>query len=149
ESKNTHHSPVDWEAAWKELLATGLRILMFAESERRAPFEGTLDGFPLKPLALVALSDELRPDAGQVLEALAAQGIAFKVVSGDNPETVRATVSQLKLPLARDPVVSGDQLDSAPNKAELILTRSVFGRVAPKQKVEIVETLQAQGRFVA
>ena len=56
------------------------------------PFDGTLDGFRLRPVLLVALSDELRPDAGQVMEALAAQGIDFKIISGDNPETVRATV---------------------------------------------------------
>ncbi len=138
-----------WEAVWKELLATGLRILMFAESPRKAPFADTLDAFPLEPLALVALSDELRPEAGSVLEALAAQGIAFKVISGDNPETVRATVAHLKLPLARDPVITGDQLAAAPNKAELIDQRSVFGRVSPQQKVEIVQALKDRGRFVA
>src|SRR5262249_41023630 len=79
----------------------------------------------------------------------AAQGIAFKVISGDNPETVRATVGNLKLPLAREPVVSGDQLESASDRGELILTRSVFGRVAPQQKVTIVQTLQERGRHVA
>src|SRR5262249_23322407 len=118
-----------WESVWKELLATGLRILMFAESDQHAPFGETLDGFPLRPLALIALSDELRPDAGQVLEALAGQGIDFKVISGDNPETVRATIHHLKLPLTRDPVVTGDELNTASNRDELIRTRSVFGRV--------------------
>jgi cation-transporting ATPase E len=98
---------------------------------------------------LIALSDELRPEAGDVLEALAAQGIAFKVISGDNPETVRATVAHLKLPLAHDPVVTGDLLAGAPNKAELIDQRSVFGRVSPQQKVEIVQDLKDRGRFVA
>src|SRR5262249_37560043 len=98
----------NWEAKWQELLTTGLRILMFPESKHHAPFAGTLEGYALQPLALVALSDELRPEAGAVLEALAAQGIAFKVISGDNPETVRATVAHLKLPLAHEPVVSGD-----------------------------------------
>src|SRR5262249_21169936 len=132
----------NWESAWKELLATGLRILMFAESPRKAPFADTLDGFPLEPLALIALSDELRPEAGSVLEALAAQGIAFKVISGDNPETVRATVGHLKLPLAHDPVVTGDMLATAPNKADLLDQRSVFGRVSPHQKVEIVQALK-------
>jgi cation-transporting P-type ATPase E len=139
----------DWERHWKELLPSGLRLLMFGESEHKAPFADTLEGFPLKPLALVALSDELRPEAGAVLEALAAQGIAFKVISGDNPETVRATVAHLKLPLARDPVVTGDMLASAPDATELITRRGVFGRVNPQQKVEIVKTLEAEGRFVA
>jgi cation-transporting ATPase E len=138
-----------WEKQWKELLPTGLRLLMFAEAEGRGPFQDTLDGFTLEPLALAALSDELRPEAGAVLEQLAAQGIAFKVISGDNPETVRATVAHLKLPLAREPVVIGDQLASAPDADELIARRSVFGRVAPQQKVKIVQALEGRGCFVA
>jgi cation-transporting ATPase E len=138
-----------WEGPWRELLATGLRILLFADSPRQAPFNGSLDGFPLRPLALVALSDELRPEAGQVLEALFSQGIAFKILSGDNPDTVRATVGNLKLPLAREPVVSGDQLEKAADRDDLIRTRSVFGRVAPRQKVEIVQVLRSGGRHVA
>jgi magnesium-transporting ATPase (P-type) len=74
------------------------------------PPDGKLDGFQLRPLLLVALSDELRPDVGRVLEALSAQGFDFKVVSGDNPATVRATVSHLNLPLAHEPVATGDDL---------------------------------------
>lgn len=139
-----------WEEAWGECLAAGLRVLLFAESSRREPFAGTLDGYPLRPVAVVALSDELRPEAGLVLEALHAQGIAFKVISGDNAETVRATVSHLNLPLARDPVVSGADLDAAGDKKGALLVRSsVFGRVAPLQKVEIVEALKNEGHFVA
>ncbi len=150
EALRTYLSPSassEWEETWRELLPTGLRLLLFAESEGESwpPFAGSLEGFALRPLALIALSDELRPEAGDVLEALAAQGIAFKVVSGDNPETVRATVSRLKLPLARDPVVTGDELAASPNKAELIRTRSVFGRVSPHQKVDIVDALKQQG----
>jgi len=142
-----------WERIWKELLPSGLRVLIFAEAipEQNGfrAFAGTLEGFRLRPLALVALSDELRPEAGRVLEALAAQGIAFKVISGDNPETVHATVRHLNLPLARDPVVTGDQLASASNRAELIRSCGVFGRVAPRQKLDIVQILQKAGRRVA
>src|SRR5206468_5914526 len=50
---------------------------------------------------------------------------------------------------ARDPVVTGDLLESTPDKGELIARRSVFGRVAPQQKVEIVKALQGKGCFVA
>ncbi|HYV37791.1 MAG TPA: HAD-IC family P-type ATPase, partial [Gemmataceae bacterium] len=139
----------NWQQLWQELLPTGLRLLLLAEAMQKRPFDGKLDGFQLRPLLLVAFSDELRPEAGQVLEALAAQGIAFKVISGDNPETVRATVSHLNLPLAHDPVVTGDQLQSSPNAQELIASRGVFGRIAPLQKVQIVQTLQEMGRHVA
>jgi cation-transporting ATPase E len=103
----------------------------------------------IRPLALVALSDELRPEAASVLSALAAQGIDFKVVSGDNPETVRATVGSLALPMSHEQVVSGIELAAASNPGELISARSVFGRVAPEQKVAIVKALQEQGRHVA
>jgi magnesium-transporting ATPase (P-type) len=129
----------------------GLRLLLFAESTTYdpPPFQGSLQGFELRPLALVALSDEMRPEAGRVLEALAAQGIGFKIISGDNPETVRATVGHLDLPLAHEPVVSGDLLAHDSDPAHLIRARGVFGRVAPRQKVQIVATLQEQGRHVA
>ncbi len=146
-----HNPDGSWQKTVAELQATGLRLLLFAAMEPPRPFNGSavLPEAPLRPLALVALSDELRPEAGQVLEALAAQGIDFKVLSGDNPETVRATVSHLHLPLARQPVVSGAELAQAADKAELIARRSVFGRVSPEQKVEIVDTLRRQGRHVA
>jgi cation-transporting ATPase E len=140
-----------WEEAWRGLLPTGLRLLLFAEGEApgRALSEGALADVPLRPLALVALSDELRPEAGAVLEALAGQGIRFKILSGDNPDTVRATVGHLRLPLAREPVVSGDELAAAPDRPRFIAAHSVFGRVAPQQKVEVVTALRGQGHHVA
>ena len=136
-----------------DLQRTGLRILLFAEIDPAElpafPQPPALPEVPLRPLALVCLSDELRPEAGQVLEALYAQGITFKIISGDNPETVQATVKHLNLPLAHDPVVTGAELAQAANADELIRTRSVFGRVSPEQKVAIVESLKKQGFNVA
>jgi cation-transporting ATPase E len=142
------------EEVWQDLLDTGLRLLLFAEGEGAGPakkFEGALQGVTLKPLAVVALADELRPDAGEVLGALAGQNIRFKILSGDNPETVKATVAHLDLPLAREPVVSGDELAKAPEaeRLRLLNERSVFGRVTPQQKLDIVGRLQAQGSRVA
>ncbi len=148
-----------WQPAWHELTQTGLRLLMFAEvvAAPRETFDGSLEGFTLRPLALVALSDELRPEAGDVLRHFARQGIEFKILSGDNPDTVRATVSPLGRDaeepalkaLAESPVLSGSELESAAGPDELIRTRHVFGRVSPWQKVQIVRSLAQQGRQVA
>jgi cation-transporting ATPase E len=143
------HAPGS-ESSEETLLKTGLRLLLFAEAlSAVTPFHGSLDGLQLRPLALLGLSDELRPQAGAVLEDLAGQGIGFKIISGDNPETVRATVGTLDLPLAREPVVAGDDLASSNDANYLIRTRSVFGRIAPRQKMQIVTALQAQGSHVA
>jgi cation-transporting ATPase E len=136
------------EAAWRDLLPTGLRLLLFAEALGSGPFNGSLDGYTLRPVALVALSDELRPDAADVLVALAGQGIRFKILSGDNPETVRATVAHLDLSLAQERVVSGDELGEATDPAAVIREHDVFGRVAPRQKLDIVAALQAVGSHV-
>ncbi len=128
----------------------GLRLLLFAEAVHppQRPFAGSLDGFFLRPLALVALGDELRPQARRVLEELASQGIRFKILSGDHAETVRETAAAIGV-FAETPVASGDELQAASDPAELIRTCCVFGRVTPAQKVQIVSTLKSQGRHVA
>lgn len=127
----------------------GLRQLLFTEATTipRPTFGGSLDGFRLRPLAVVALGDELRPEAADVLRQLADQGIRFKILSGDNAATVAATVAPLGLDPG--PVVAGSDLEAAADPADLIATRSVFGRVSPWQKVEVVRTLTATGHNVA
>jgi cation-transporting ATPase E len=134
-----------------DLQSKGLRLLLLAEADPRVVLTDctTLPEVPLRPLALISLGDDLRPEAAEVLQALARQGIAVKVLSGDNPETVRGTVSRLDLPMARDAVVSGDQLTGAGDAAALIQSHGVFGRVKPEQKVFIVEALQKSGFHVA
>jgi cation-transporting ATPase E len=144
-----------WEERVSELQRQGLRVLLFAEADPKQdlgpPLSSPATRHPPRAtaLAVVAFSDELRPEAAKVLQALTAQGIRFKVLSGDNPETVRATVGSFDVPLAREPVVSGQELDAAADRASLLRRASVFGRVAPRQKVEIVEALQRQGCRVA
>jgi cation-transporting ATPase E len=137
-----------------ELLKTGLRLLLFTETEDPRPLVNALEGFALRPLAFVALSDELRPDAGAVLHELSRQAVEFKILSGDNPDTVRATVRPLAIAnnlagLAEGAVVTGSELAAAPEPAKVIAECSVFGRVSPWQKVEIVTALKEAGRQVA
>lgn len=140
----------DLEATLIRMQSAGLRVLLFAEAEaNRAAFAPGVLPVALRLVALVALADELRPDAGEVLKALSAQGIAFKVVSGDNPRTVRATVAPLDLPMSREPVVNGEEFAGAADPVLFVRRHSVFGRIEPQQKVAVVEALQRGGANVA
>ncbi|MFM7151769.1 MAG: cation-translocating P-type ATPase [Gemmataceae bacterium] len=148
------------ERIWKEMLPSGWRLLLLAEADPSCPQpfpKNAPHGLNLRPLAMVALSDELRPQASQVLELLAQQGITFKILSGDNPDTVRATISPLGQK-SRHPalhqlqsaeVVSGAELEAASNPGDRITRTSIFGRVSPWQKVQIVRHLMGMGLKVA
>src|SRR5262245_46049023 len=129
----------------------GLRLLLLCEGPGAVALSDTrvLPDVLLRPICLICLGDELRPDAAAVIEKLSAQGIGFKVLSGDNPQTVQGTIRKLDLPWTHEAAVTGDQLAQAADRDNLILERSIFGRVAPDQKLAVIETLQLHGKHVA
>jgi cation-transporting ATPase E len=142
--------PTHCDVHWKECLESGLRLLLFLECDEAV----TLDDFdPNKnrwqPLALLGFRDELRPEAAAALTDLHAQGIDFKVLSGDQPQTVHSTLSALAVPINDDLIISGPELAQAQDPLEIICRCKVFGRLAPQQKQEIISSLQQQGHFVA
>ena len=134
----------------------GLRVLVFARAAATTGAGGVLrgtDGSPelpaLEPLAVVALIDELRPDLRETLARLEEEGIAVKVVSGDDPDTVAALATRVGLDAAAP--VDASRLDRLTDpELDAVVTRAtVFGRVAPEQKERIVLALRRQGRYVA
>src|SRR3954451_6098892 len=131
----------------------GLRVLVVARAlDPQAPLRDTA-GRPrlpsLEPLAVVSLADELRPDVRQTLARFTEDGIAVKVVSGDDPRTVTALARQAGLD-GGDPV-SGADLDalSDPELDRVVARTTVFGRIAPEQKERLVGSLRRQGHYVA
>jgi cation-transporting ATPase E len=134
---------------WHALLPTGLRLLAFAEGLPQAEsLNGRLPDIPLRPLALIALNDELRPDVQSILAQFAAQGIRVKIVSGDHPETVHSLASKLGDSFATETVTTGDQWSADSDRSSLAERCDVFGRVSPEQKLALVETLQNNGHSV-
>lgn len=134
---------------WHALLPTGLRLLAFAEgSPQSERLNGQLPDVPLRPLALIALNDELRPDVQAILKQFASQGIRVKVVSGDHPETVHSLATKLGESFATETVTTGDQWSANADRATLAETCNVFGRVSPEQKLALIETLQQNGHSV-
>jgi cation-transporting ATPase E len=143
----------DLTAPVRARTAGGLRVLVFGRAVDAAGALRGADGRPvlppLEPLAVVALADELRPDVPDTLARFAEEGIALKVLSGDDPDTVAALAARAGLQDTA-PVHAGG-LHELPD-AELdavVADGSVFGRVAPEQKERIVLALRRQGRYVA
>jgi cation-transporting P-type ATPase E len=139
----------DWDHMWRELLPSGMRLLMFARADGPiAKFEGRLPALQLRLLALLGFRDELRPDAAEVLRGLASQAIRFKIISGDHPETIRAAVSRLGLAETSIDMTTGAELVAATVLRQLAEQRTIFARVTPQQKLEIIHVLQQDGHCV-
>jgi cation-transporting ATPase E len=100
-------------------------------------------------VALVLLEDVIRPDASETLEYFRSQGITLKVISGDNPTTVSAVAARAGVPDA-DQVYDARQLPTDVSALADVLDKyTVFGRVTPQQKREMVGALQSRGHVVA
>lgn len=125
----------------------GNRVVLLAKAE--GGLEGDRLPSPLRPAAVVVLGDVLRADAEDTLRYFAEQGVAVKVISGDDPRTVGAIAERLGLPGA-DAAIDARTLSEEPSELAAALERSsVFGRVAPRQKRAMVAALRANGHTVA
>jgi cation-transporting P-type ATPase E len=131
----------------------GLRVLLFARAtDAGAPLRDE-SGRPelpqLEALAVVALADELRPDVVDTVAEMHAEGIALKVLSGDDPGTVAALAARAGISDGQP--VHGARLTglSDPDLDVAVAGASVFGRIAPDQKERIVASLRRQGHYVA
>jgi cation-transporting ATPase E len=130
-----------------ELASSGQRVLLLARTESEV-VDGALPA-DLQAVALVSLVERVRDDAAETLQYFADQGIALKVISGDNPRTVGAVATRVGVPGADQPY-DARELPEAPDELAAVLEeRSVFGRVTPQQKRAIVGALQSRGHVVA
>ncbi len=133
----------------------GLRVLLFAYNPDTAPIDDTGDTAPLRalltPLGLVSLSDELRAEAHDILTTFRESGVEVKIISGDNPVTVKALATQAGFdPAAK--LIAGPDLAQVTDESDFtrtVMETSVFGRITPQQKEQIVRTLRGQGCYVA
>lgn len=101
------------------------------------------------PVALTVLEQKIRGDARETLGYVAAQGVAVKVISGDNAASVGAVARVLALPGAEAPVDARKLAEDPGALAAEVETGTVFGRVSPAQKRAMVAALQSRGHTVA
>lgn len=116
----------------------GDRVLLFA----RRDSDKTI------PLGFVALANPIRQNAVKTFEYFKKQRVAIKVISGDNPKTVSQIAMQAGIENA-DKYIDAASLDSKEKIAKAVSQYTVFGRVTPKQKQQLVKALQQKGHTVA
>lgn len=137
-------------AVLADLAAQGRRVLVFAEAsegDHRTKIGADLGR--LRPLAILAFTEAIRPDARPTLDALRSAGIDLKFVSGDDPDTVAAIATSLGTEVegildgARVEAMSDGQLSAAARAT------TVFGRIRPADKRRVITALRHAGRYVA
>ncbi|GAB1336276.1 HAD-IC family P-type ATPase [Streptomyces sp. E-15] len=123
----------------------GLRVLLLARAHRDLDDPEPARG--ARPTALVVLEQRLRADAADTLRYFAEQDVKAKVISGDNAVSVGAVAAKLGL--------DGTAVDARrlpadrPGMAGALDSATVFGRVTPQQKRDMVGALQSRGHTVA
>jgi magnesium-transporting ATPase (P-type) len=145
--------PSPWTTA-QQMAEQGYRVLALAEGT--AP--GDLDPTKVPPepskltlLGFVGMIDPLRPGVKEAIAACHAAGIAVWMVTGDHPATALAIARDLGLARNGSQVVTGRELEgrSPQDIQHLIQTSSVFARIAPHQKLQLVNGARESGHFVA
>lgn len=125
----------------------GYRVLLLAAYA--SPLEaGKLNASLVTPLALVLLTGKLRPNAKETFAYFARQGVTVKVISGDNPATVSQIAQQAGIP-GSECYIDAASLDTPEKLREAALHYTVFGRVTPQQKKDLVAALQKKKHVVA
>ncbi|MGA5503109.1 cation-translocating P-type ATPase [Streptomyces umbrinus] len=132
-------------AETEQLNEQGLRVLLLARADKDLDDPLVQEG--ARPTALVVLEQRLRPDAADTLRYFEEQDVRAKVISGDNAVSVGAVAAKLGL--------SGATVDARrlPTEKEAMAKAldegTVFGRVTPQQKRDMVGALQSHGHTVA
>lgn len=140
----------DYKEEIESYLSAGERVLLFAAAV--GDFEGVFSDLKyegeITPLAFVVLSNPIRENAKKTFEYFSSQGVAVKVISGDNPQAVSAVAAKAGIENA-DKFVDLSKMDDDDVLSEKMLDYTVFGRVSPEQKRLLVRNFKKAGHTVA
>jgi len=133
----------------EEWSGQGYRVLLVAGYRAdHLPEDRLLDSSLVEPLALLVLTNRIRKDAPDTFAFFARQGVAIKVISGDNPATVSHIARQAGISGAEN-YIDASSLTAPEDYLAAVETYTVFGRVTPEQKKLLIQALKKQGHTVA
>ena len=127
--------------------AQGIRVLALAE--QATPIDGLALAAERKSVALILLSDQVRENIQETLDMFTEQGVALKVISGDNLETVESIAKQSGMVIGQS--FTGDQLEAMSDSelATAAMDGNVFARIEPDTKRKLIAALRGRGQYVA
>ena len=127
--------------------AQGYRVLLVAGYDGD-PEPGALEGEKIRPLALVLLTNRIREEAPATFAYFAQQGVSVRVISGDNPVTVAEVAHRAGIANA-DSWVNTETLETDGDFDDAVQRYTVFGRVTPDKKKQLVRAFKRAGHTVA
>ena len=131
------------------LAASGLRtvLLAYADGTTITVNDPTLPA-DVHPVVVLTFREQIRPDARQTLDYFRDEGVELKIISGDDPRTVAAIARSVGLDVGDG--YDARKLPADPQLLEEVMgDNTVFGRVSPHQKKDMVAALQRRGHTVA
>lgn len=157
---NNHSQPVSLDESLIEqrvetMAEQGLRVLALAKKEVAA-YQHSLTHEDIETglvfLGLQGMIDPPRPEAIAAIHSCQSAGIQVKMITGDHLATAKAIAQRMGIQSAGEVLAfSGQQLTAMASSTlvQAVEEGSVFARVAPAQKLQLVEALQAKGEIVA
>ena len=137
--------PVRIDKIVKQYAQMGLRVLVLAYSS--ASIQGDKVPVGAKAVAIITLSDNIRPDAIETIKWFKENDVAVKVISGDNPVTVSEVARRAGIENAAQFISLEGLSDIEVENAARAYT--VFGRVTPEQKAILIRAIKQGGNTVA
>ena len=137
--------PIRIDKIVKQYAQMGLRVLVIAHAQTN--LQGDKIPLGLKAIAVITLSDNIRPDAIETIKWFKENDVAVKVISGDNPVTVSEVARRAGIKNASQFIslegLSDLEVENAANEY------TVFGRVTPEQKAILIRSIKQAGNTVA
>lgn len=135
------------QAEFEKYAKTGYRVLIVADYPGVLTEDDSKLTKPVEVYGYILLTNPIRKEAKATFEYFAKQGVAIKVISGDNPVTVSRVAQQAGIQNS-DAYIDASEIPEN-GYEEAVQKYSVFGRVKPEQKRKFVKALQKQGNTVA
>ena len=135
------------------LAEKGYRIISvasgFAKEEKTHYSHYDLDSLTFS--GFICLIDPLRPESVSAVEKCKDAGVKVLMITGDHPATAFAIGKQLGIAESKEDVMTGSEVEALNNDEfkNIFSSKTIFARVSPIQKLEIVEALIKNGNYVA